>query len=303
MRVTILCADSRAYKGLEKELKGASFEVSVLSQAKSAWKKFKSKPSEILIFDTKMEGIDPQRFITQVRELDDVESTYIIAISGEGDDAIGKRQDLAADDFIVKPITDQALVARIEIGERIVNLQSLLRESQSRLASESIHDERSKVLNRIAIQEFLKAEINRSQRLSRPVSLILIDVDNLLNINEKYGIELGDKVLFQVAQTVQANVRAYDMVGRWQKDEFLLILPDVSVREAKIVAERIRNSVSTVSIALPEDAKLWVTACFAVTSKISDEPVTMDDLLEQLYETLEKAKAKGQSQIEYHWYV
>ena len=94
--------------------------------------------------------------------------------------------------------------------------------------------------NRAAVREILLAEIERSYRLGLAVSIVIADLDGLKTINDRYGHDAGDRALMTFCGTLSANLRAYDSIGRWGGDEFLIVLPGVVAAQAAQVADRIR---------------------------------------------------------------
>jgi diguanylate cyclase len=107
--------------------------------------------------------------------------------------------------------------------------------------------------NRRHWEEAVATECARSERSGGPAALLMLDVDLFKEVNDRYGHPVGDRVLQQVAQIVQAVVREVDTPGRFGGDEFGVLLTDASMADAEQVAERIRAAVTTLRLAdLPE---------------------------------------------------
>lgn len=119
--------------------------------------------------------------------------------------------------------------------------------------------------NRRSLQATVAVEFYRARRYGRPLTLLLIDVDNFKAVNNRYGHPAGDVVLWEVSQVIRRSLRATDVVGRWGGEEYLVILPETTGEGGAEVAERIRGAIErhqftagpghqTVSIGVAADA-------------------------------------------------
>jgi diguanylate cyclase (GGDEF)-like protein len=109
------------------------------------------------------------------------------------------------------------------------------------LKDEATHDFMTQTLNRRGSERALTAEMGRSQRFSMDLSVALVDVDRFKQINDTLGHAEGDRILKSVARSIEGSLRAYDSVGRFGGDEFVVILPNTSAAEAFNVVERVRQ--------------------------------------------------------------
>jgi diguanylate cyclase (GGDEF)-like protein len=140
-----------------------------------------------------------------------------------------------------------------EIKKRRKTEEALI-ESEKKFRKLSITDELTGLFNVRYFFYRLKAEIERADRYSKPLSLIFVDIDDFKNYNDKYGHLEGDQVLRKIAQAVQSCMRGPDSAYRYGGDEFVGILPETREPGAAIVAERIRKIVNTHEF-LPNPAK------------------------------------------------
>ncbi|HEX6034071.1 MAG TPA: GGDEF domain-containing protein, partial [Anaerolineales bacterium] len=100
----------------------------------------------------------------------------------------------------------------------------------------------TRIPNRRATQAFLEKEISRAQRHQSEFSVLLIDIDNFKQVNDRWGHSVGDEVLAQTARLFHSMIRKQDLVGRWGGEEFLIIVPGPC--DAEVLAERVRSEVS-----------------------------------------------------------
>ena len=106
-----------------------------------------------------------------------------------------------------------------------------------------------------------------AQRFRQPLSLIAMDIDDFKNINDHYGHALGDAALVQVVESVKHCVREGDLLVRWGGDEFILILPNTPLADARALAERIRHDLASL---LPV-GDFQVTMSFGVVQRFEEE--------------------------------
>jgi len=131
-----------------------------------------------------------------------------------------------------------------EIKKRRKTEKALI-ESEKKFRKLSVTDELTGLNNVRCFFNKLKIEIERTDRYSRPLSLIFLDIDAFKNYNDKYGHLEGDQVLRKIAQAIQSCMRGADSAYRYGGDEFVGILPETREQGAIIVAERIREIVKT----------------------------------------------------------
>jgi diguanylate cyclase (GGDEF)-like protein len=108
----------------------------------------------------------------------------------------------------------------------------------------AIMDELTKCYVRRYFEQRVREEFSRAERQESPLALLMIDVDQFKEINDRYGHPLGDTVLKEITTTIKRNLRTYDLLARLGGDEFAIILPEVTFQDAYRVAEKIRIACS-----------------------------------------------------------
>jgi two-component system, cell cycle response regulator len=128
------------------------------------------------------------------------------------------------------------------------SMHSALALRNARLLGENerlaTRDSLTGLANRRLFDESLQREVARAQRLSAPVSLLVLDVDHFKQVNDTYGHQTGDEVLCEVADALVSNTKNYDVAARYGGDEFVVLLPGCERDDAMRVAERVRNSIA-----------------------------------------------------------
>ena len=149
------------------------------------------------------------------------------------------------------------------------------------------------LLNRRSFTSFINFEFNNSKRSTRPLSLVLIDIDYFKSINDKHGHLVGDDVLKELADMLDQGFRRSDKVSRWGGEEFAILLPDTQLDNAIIVANKLRVKIEDYLFKY-DSIEIKVTISAGVTESITtDEQV--DDIIRRADEALYLAKNKRNS--------
>lgn len=122
-------------------------------------------------------------------------------------------------------------------------LERKLKEVNSKLKKRAIRDSLTGLYNHGETMEMLRSEINRSSHTNSPLTIMMIDIDDFREINNKCGHMVGDKVLKKIALKIKDNIRKMDIAGRIGGDEMLIIFSETDIKEAAKIAERIINSI------------------------------------------------------------
>lgn len=139
--------------------------------------------------------------------------------------------------------------------------------------------------NRRATQVFLEKELSRTQRNQSEFSVLLIDLDNFKQVNDRWGHAAGDHVLVKTAGMFQSIIRKHDWVGRWGGEEFLIILPGPC--DAEVLAERVRGEIANAEYN-PGAASFGITISIGVAC--TKQPEQIDQILKKADTALYKAK-------------
>ena len=299
MKVLVAEDDAGLRQLLKIYLNRAGHEVVEATDGLQAWELLKEESLRLLIVDWMMPGMDGAELIRRIRAAGWPGYTFIILLTAKSTkDDIVAGLNMGADDYLAKPFNRDELIARLGVGERILDLETRLSASLARVEELATHDSLTGLYNRRALYEHAHAELSRAARLKTSVSCIMLDVDHFKAVNDQYGHLVGDQALCLIAELLRQNKRNYDYVGRWGGEEFLVVLPATNLQEAGVVAERLRTAVAAAGLLLPEREPLPLRVSLGVTSSsTASGPVTLDELLQQADEALYQAKAAGRDRV------
>lgn len=148
--------------------------------------------------------------------------------------------------------------------------------------------------NRRDFLEKLQFEVNRFERTQTPFSIILCDIDDFKQVNDRYGHDSGDYVLAGIADIMKSTVRKQDIVGRWGGEEFILLLPDARLDGGKRAAESIRENIESESFHI-NNKVFSVTMTFGVSQY--DGTMDMVDCVKRADEALYSGKGIGKNRV------
>ncbi|MGA9534038.1 MAG: diguanylate cyclase [Anaerolineales bacterium] len=192
-------------------------------------------------------------------------------------------------DYMMKPLESLAV---FELSlTRALEHRHLLREN-ARLFAEvqrlAMTDPLTGLYNRHKLNESLGAEVERGLRYDRPLSAIMVDLDDLKEINDRYGHPVGDEVLRHVARGIKSQVRRVDIATRYGGDEFLVILPEADRHEAEMVASRIAEEIDQIKLEVDPS----VSASIGV-AQLTHDLEDADQFLNYVDQALYEAKRAG----------
>lgn len=297
MNILILEPDSGLRQHFRQWVKDTQHEVIDVGDGWKALEVIERESVQVVLADFHMPGFGGSDLVSEILASDLAAYPYIIFMIDELDqqqavDCLGP----IPGDYLIKPLAQQDLLARLSIAERALALQTRFQDAFQENEPLALYDQLTGVLNRQAIYQRALAEVNRAQRDGGPISLVMVEIADLADILQQYGRQVSDQALQFVARVIRANVRIYDLVGRWIGSKFLLLLPGADLGNAIKVFERIHQSVSVVRIRLPEDDHLQLDVVAGVTHLPAGEQVPIYELIEQANQAL-AAAAQDSDQI------
>lgn len=193
-------------------------------------------------------------------------------------------------------VTQPVLVALMLLPVIVLHRNVLMRQ----LEEKASQDSKTGLLTAEEWQTRVAAELVRNARTRDPFAVLMVDLDRFKKVNDTYGHVAGDAVLRTVAMTITGQLRAYDSVGRWGGEEFVVLLPQIPDDDARDVAERIRVAVRdlTVTVTVSESTHVITDLSASVgVACFPDAAVTVDGLVHVADERMYQAKRAGRNTV------
>jgi diguanylate cyclase (GGDEF)-like protein len=173
--------------------------------------------------------------------------------------------------------------------------QLMMRDLNEALKRASTTDVLTGVGNRRMLMERLGSEMARAERVGRPLTIALADLDRFKKINDSFGHDGGDKVLIAVARVIESCMREYDSCGRWGGEEFLIIMPEVAAAEGVGAIDRLRDAISRMDLRI-DNQPVDLSASFGIAEYRAGESAS--DIINRADAALYEAKRAGRNR--YH---
>jgi two-component system cell cycle response regulator len=244
---------------IQKLLHYEGYDVAMASTGEEGVKKVEDEKPEVVLMDINLPGIDGTEALRRIRIINPLQCVIMLTAFATVDNAVRALKE-GASDFVKKPFENEHL---IHIVNQCLEKYKTLKEKE-KLEEEvrrlSVTDDLTSLYNHRHFFKTLEAELVRLRRQKTSLSLLMFDLDNFKNYNDRYGHLEGDKVLKNVGEIVKHSIRYnVDSGYRYGGDEFAVLLIGASMDQAMTIAERIRSSIEqtefqniTVSIGLSE---------------------------------------------------
>jgi diguanylate cyclase (GGDEF)-like protein len=268
-------------------------DIVVLESDTSLQEAVAQAPPDLVVVNLELLGPSAAAVIRRIKLDETTRDCPVIAIAPEkNSDEEVVLFEAGAADYISRPVHDLVLQARL-------NLHMERKRSKDLLDRMARYDELTEILNRRSFNVALQAEWSRSRRNNTPLALLMIDVDRFKNYNDRYGHDLGDQCLRQVARSLQECLkRPTDQLARYGGEEFVIILPDTDERGADIVARRCCRGVAEAGI--PHDASdiaPHVTVSVGLATETAEEGRMPEKLAKDADRALYAAKHAGRNRV------
>ena len=295
-RIMIVDDDEFAVARMSETLLPVAHSVARASTCAEAWTLL--APDIELIIASLCTASDALRLVTQCRANETFRQLPILLIADDRDlPRLAKGLDLGANDYLVRPLDRNELLARTATQVRRKRLQNRLEENYRRSLDLALTDELTGLYHRRYLCVHLDELLGRVNQDGISAAVLLFDIDHFKQVNDTYGHAAGDDVLRELAARTTHFVRNVDLVARrgdGAGDEFVVVMPETDITIAAAVAERLRAAVAREPFTLKSDGrKLSVTISIGVASAATGDD--RDRLLSRADDALYAGKNRGRN--------
>jgi two-component system, cell cycle response regulator len=252
---------------------------------------------ELIIISFDSDNFDGLRLCSQLRSLEASRHIPIlIVVDPNEQQRLVKALDFGVNDYLLRPLDKQELMARVNTQVRRWRYTEQLRASVKASIELAVTDALTGFYNRRYLETHLRQLIDHAINRGKTLSLIVLDLDHFKQVNDNHGHDSGDMVLRQFADRVRTATRNVDIACRTGGEEFVLMLPGTDINQAHNIAERIRRSVEMKPFRVSGGAEIRVTVSAGVTTLLDHEE-SMERMMKRADESLYLAKNAGRNKV------
>lgn len=296
-QILVVDDDPTAAAGTASILIELGHRVTVAHGWTDALRAFDGQETDLVLMDAVMPHVDGFKLTRLLREQS---ASYVPTVFLTGLKAHDVREqciDAGADDFLAKPVDRLELRVRLKAMLRIRALTRALEQKTRELERAARTDPLTGIGNRRVFDERLRAEVARSIRHGCPLSLLMFDIDHFKAVNDRYGHPVGDGLLSLFGRILHDEVRASDLPCRYGGEEFVILAPETTSEQARVLAQRVRLAFREMSITVEPGTVHTVSVGIAGSDRL-DAALHGKALVEAADVALYRAKDLGRDRVE-----
>ncbi|MDE1153475.1 MAG: PleD family two-component system response regulator [Micavibrio sp.] len=258
---------------------------------------------DIITVSLNLQNEDGLRLCSHLRSNERTRAVPILMVGEETDmKRIAQGLEIGAHDYILRPVDRNELLARVRTQIRRKRYQDRLRTNYETSLSLALTDSLTGLFNRRYLMVHLEKLIKKNLESQKALCVLMLDIDHFKKINDTYGHAVGDEVLKTFAERVSARLRSFDLVARLGGEEFVVVLPDISIDMAQQVAERLRVGIAKDAfITSSPHGPVPVTVSIGA-ALIQGEDIKVEEALRRADDELYRAKEGGRNRIYFAGY-
>lgn len=256
------------------------------------------RPPDFFIINRSLPGMNGIELCRRINGHFDEHSPYILMMGRRtSHQEVVESLESGAAEYLTTPFNEQELRVRLIVAVRTLSRQDNLISSREQFRDQATRDALTGVWNRRGILEILEKELDRAERNDRSTGILMLDLDHFKNVNDAHGHLAGDLVLQETARRLSRKLRAYDCLGRYGGEEFLIVVPATDERELSELAERIRTAIESEPVHTEMNDIRVTFSIGAAMAKPGDR--SKANVIALADEALYKAKKLGRNRVVY----
>lgn len=295
--ILVLDEDADTLELMAEPLRWEGYDIHGFTSAKEATDALNNLRPQLVILDPDFADGNGLDFVNNVFSGSAHSAPVIVVSTNPTTEKIAQFLDLGASDFISSPFVPMEFLARVRTQLRLRDMQEEILSSNEKLQELVEIDDLTGLFNTRSLYSKLEFEIERAQRFSRPVTVVMMDMDKFKSVNDGHDHLFGSFVLSEVGKIIRQNTRTVDIPARYGGDEFLIVLSEIPLSGIEFFCEKLRNRVEHTTFSNGTDSiKLTLSVGFA-TYDGTQEPISARELVRRADSALYQAKHLGRNKV------
>lgn len=252
---------------------------------------------DLVVLSSTLKDYDALRVCSQIRSLERTRDLPILLLA-EGEDRarIVRGLDIGVNDYLLRPVDRNELMARVRSQLRRKRYSDRLRDIMQASLQMAVTDPLTGLHNRRYLESHLGGLIDTAADGDKPLSLMILDIDHFKSVNDTFGHDAGDDVLRSFAERVKTVIRGVDVVCRLGGEEFIIVMPDTALDVAARVAERVRQSIGETDFPIDKgERQISITVSIGIAERRNGREA--DVLMKRADLALYRSKAQGRNRV------
>jgi two-component system cell cycle response regulator len=296
-----------------QSLEGTNYEIDTAESILTIISDIQEYNSQIVIINWTNADFPIDPLCKKIRKIKHTKYLYIIIIADRSDQKkLLSVIDAGANDVLFRPFGKEELQLRLQTARNSIKLEESVRKFRKEMLKFAKEDPHTNLLNRRALLDEVLKEMMRASRETKFISAIIVSLSNFKELADLHGSESGDAILLECSRKLKSTCRPYDKIGRIGIAEFLIILPDSGLENARKVSERILSSLTKKPLSL-NNQKINLSCSLGVSelnptdvskNEFADNHLMNDLILDSLIRraelALQKAREQGKNTIQHY---
>lgn len=295
-RIMVVEDHARSAQRLEQNL-AKYHEAVVEGDVSRAFERLSGGEFDLVLVSLSLASGDGLKLCQDLRDNDVTRHLPIIVLIDQGGDArLLRGLDTGVNDYLMRPVEAHELLVRAKTQIKRKRHTDYLRSRMEESAELAITDALTGLYNRRYLDRHLSELIKDARAGGRELSVMMVDIDNFADVNERYGHRVGDGVLIDFARRLRRNVRGVNLACRVSSEDFLVVLPDMTVARAGQVAERLRAQIAAEPFLGPRDERIRMTTSVGI-AEIGAGSDNAEALLKRVRTALQQGSRRGRNRV------